>query len=178
MWEQLRRVDPERAEKLPPTDRRRIVRALEVFRLTGQTMTRHDEESRRQPPAYQACYTVLCCADRAGLYRRIEQRVDRMCRDGLFEETKRLMERGIPDESTCMQAIGYRQAAMALRGEITREDAAELIKQATRRYAKRQLTWFRRHEGALWLETDKMTQQEMCERILREMQREKQEEEA
>ena len=169
MLERLRAVDPKRAEKLASTDRRRIIRALEIFTVTGQSMTEHDEESRLQPPRYPALYAVLNFSDRAALYARIEMRVDEMCERGLFEETAVLLERGIPDESTCMQAIGYRQAAMALRGEITREEAVDLIKQATRRYAKRQLTWFRRHEEALWLETDRMTTEEMVSRILEKL---------
>ena len=109
---------------------------------------------------------MLNFSDRAKLYERIEARVDRMCRDGLFEETEALLKKKVPDESTCMQAIGYRQAAMALRGEITREEATALIKQATRRYAKRQLTWFRRREDVLWLEADRMTTEEMARRVL------------
>ncbi|MBR4474140.1 MAG: tRNA (adenosine(37)-N6)-dimethylallyltransferase MiaA [Oscillospiraceae bacterium] len=165
MLARLAEVDPERAGKLAPTDRRRIIRALEIYRLTGRTQTLHDEESRKQPPAFQALYTVLCFEDRGKLYERIEQRVDRMCREGLFEETARLLDRGISPDSTCMQAIGYRQAAWALRGEIPRDEAVALIKQATRRYAKRQLTWFRRHEEALWLYADRLTTDEMAERV-------------
>ena len=161
----LAAVDPERAGKLAPTDRRRIIRALEIYRLTGQTMTEHDEQSRKQPPAFQALYTVLSFEERGKLYERIEQRVDRMVRNGLFEETARLLERGVSPESTCMQAIGYRQAAWALRGEISREEAVALIKQATRRYAKRQLTWFRRHEEALWLCADRLSTEEMADRV-------------
>ena len=166
MLEQLREVDPERAEKLAPTDRRRIIRALEVYTLTGRSISEHDKESRLTPPAYPALYTVLSFSDRAALYARIENRVDRMCGNGLFEETEALLKRGVPEESTCMQAIGYRQAAMALRGEISREEATDLIKQATRRYAKRQMTWFRRHEEALRLEPDRLTKDEMLCRIL------------
>ena len=166
MLERLREVDPDRAGKLAPADRRRIVRALEVYALTGKSITEHDEESRLTPPAFPALYTVLFFSDRPALYARIEERVDRMCEKGLFEETAALLERGIPEESTCMQAIGYRQAAMALRGEVSREEAIDLIKQATRRYAKRQLTWFRRHEEALRLEPDRMTEDEMLNRIL------------
>ena len=165
MLARLAEVDPERARKLAPTDRRRIIRALEIYRLTGRTQTLHDEESRKQPPAFQALYTVLCFEDRGKLYERIEQRVDRMCREGLFEETARLLDRGISPDSTCMQAIGYRQAAWTLRGEISRDEAVALIKQATRRYAKRQLTWFRRHEEALWLYADRLTTDEMAERV-------------
>ncbi len=167
MLERLRMADPERAEKLAPTDKRRIVRALEIFSLTGESMTEHDRRSRMQPPAFDALYAVLSFSDRAALYARIEQRVERMCERGLFEETETLLRRGVPDESTCMQAIGYRQAAAALRGECSREEAIDLIKQATRRYAKRQLTWFRRREEALWLEADRMTTDELAEEIIR-----------
>jgi len=156
MLRRLREVDRARAEKLAPTDRRRIIRALEIYTLTGQTMSEHDAQSRLHPPAFEALYTVLDFSDRAALYARIEDRVDCMVRDGLFEETQRLTDLGIPEDSTCMQAIGYRQAAMALRGEITREEAVLMIKQATRRYAKRQMTWFRRREDALRLQPDRM----------------------
>ena len=163
MWQRLQAVDPQRADRLAPTDRRRIIRALEVYELTGRTISEHDALSRSLPPAYEALYVVLDFAERATLYARIEDRVDRMCRDGLFEETERLLSLGIPDGSTCMQAIGYRQAAQALRGELSREDAVFLIKQATRRYAKRQLTWFRRHREALFLAPDRMAPVELAE---------------
>ena len=166
--EMLRRLagqDPERAGKLAPTDRRRIIRALEVYALTGVSASEHDRRSRLVPPPFEALYVVLEYADRAKLYERIEQRVDRMCENGLFDETEALLRQGIPEESTCMQAIGYRQAAMALRGEITREEAVSLIKQATRCYAKRQLTWFRRREDALRLHPDCMPVSDMAEII-------------
>ncbi|MCR5088965.1 MAG: tRNA (adenosine(37)-N6)-dimethylallyltransferase MiaA [Oscillospiraceae bacterium] len=172
MRERLRAVDPERAEKLAAADRRRIVRALEVYELTGKSISEHDALTRQQPPAFRALYTVLEFRSREKLYARIEERVDRMCERGLFEETEALLSRGVPEESTCMQAIGYRQAAMALRGEISREEAILLIKQATRRYAKRQLTWFRRHEEALVLRPDEMTEDEMTERVLNEFSKE------
>ena len=165
MWQRLQAVDPERADKLAPTDRRRIIRALEVYTLTGRTISEHDAFSRSLPPAYEALYVVLDFAERSTLYARIEERVDRMCRDGLFEETERLLALGIQDDSTCMQAIGYRQAAMALRGEISREGAVSLIKQSTRRYAKRQLTWFRRHREALFLSPDRMEPEKLAETV-------------
>ena len=165
MLQRLAEADPERALKLAPTDRRRIIRALEVYRLTGRTISDHDAVSQTVPPAYEALYVVLDYSDRAALYSRIEDRVDRMCREGLFEEAQRLLALGVPDSSTCMQAIGYRQAVMALRGEITREEAVALIKQSTRRYAKRQMTWFRRRQDALRLSPDRMTMKEMAERV-------------
>ena len=167
MLQRLSAVDPDRAAKLAPTDRRRLIRALEVYELTGHTISEHDELTRTFPPAYEALYVVLDYEDRKALYTRIDERVDRMCEGGLFEETQHLLDCGIPDSSTCMQAIGYRQAAMALRGELSREEAVALIKQATRRYAKRQLTWFRRHQEAIRLAPDRMTREAMAE-IIRE----------
>ena len=152
MWEKLRAVDPERARILAPTDRRRIVRALEVLALTGKTITEHDEETRRLPPRYEAKRIVLNFAERAALYERIDRRVDRMAGDGLFEEVEALLASGVPADCTAMQAIGYKEAAAALRGELSRGEALALIKQASRRYAKRQLTWFRRAPDALWIE--------------------------
>ncbi len=162
MLQRLSAVDPDRAAKLAPTDRRRLIRALEVYELTGHTISEHDELTRTFPPAFEALYVVLDYDDRKALYTHIDERVDRMCEEGLFEETQHLLDCGIPDSSTCMQAIGYRQAAMALRGELSREEAVALIKQATRRYAKRQLTWFRRHQEALRLAPDRMTPEEMA----------------
>ena len=147
------------------TQRERLIRALEVYELTGRTISEHDAHSRTLPPAFEALYVVLDCADRKALYDRIDERVDRMCENGLFDETQALLDRGVPDSSTCMQAIGYRQATMALRGELSRVEAEALIKQATRRYAKRQLTWFRRHEEALRLAPDRMTPEEMALQI-------------
>ena len=152
MWEKLHRVDPARAEKLAATDRRRIVRALEVWTLTGQTITEHDEQTRRQPPRYEAKRVVLSFAERAALYARIDRRVDKMADAGLFEEVEGLLASGVPADCTAMQAIGYKEAAQALRGEISRAEALALIKQASRRYAKRQLTWFRRAPDARWIE--------------------------
>lgn len=152
MWEKLRAVDPERANKLAVTDRRRIVRALEVRELTGKTITEHDEETRRLPPRYEAKRVVLSFADRAALYARIDRRVDAMAEQGLFEEVGALLRSGVPAGCTAMQAIGYKEAAAALRGEISRAEAIALIKQASRRYAKRQRTWFRRAPDALWIE--------------------------
>ena len=152
MWDKLRAVDPARAEKLAASDRRRIVRALEVWTLTGKTITEHDEETRRVPPRYEAGRIILTYADRAALYARIDRRVDEMAKEGLFEEVEALLASGVPADCTAMQAIGYKEAARALRGELSRAEALALIKQASRRYAKRQLTWFRRAENALWIE--------------------------
>ena len=151
MRERLRVFDPERAAKLHPGDRRRIVRAMEVYLLTGKTITRHDAETRALPPRYDSLRFVLNFAERADLYARIDARVDEMLRAGLFEEVARLLDGGLSPGCTAMQAIGYKEAALALSGAISREEAAAQIKQNSRRYAKRQLTWFGRDKGAHWI---------------------------
>lgn len=154
LLQRLRSVDPERAEKLHPSDRRRIIRALEVFLLTGETITEHDRKTKELPPRYDAAKLALCCSDRATVYSRIDRRVDEMLERGLLNEVRALLDKGLPPECTAMQAIGYKESAAALRGEITVAQAAELIKLGSRRYAKRQLTWLRRDAGLKWIYVD------------------------
>ena len=155
MLELLRSFDPERAEKLHPADMRRIVRAIEIYRLTGKTITQHDAETRSLPPRYEAHRIALSFSDRADLYARIDRRVQQMVRDGLFDEVQRLLDEGLSPACTSMQAIGYKEAALALRGEISRQEAVALIQQNSRRYAKRQLTWFGRDPEAQWIRWDR-----------------------
>ncbi len=154
MWETLRAFDPERAAKLHPADKRRIVRAIEIYRLTGKTITQHDAETRARPPRYRAFTVALNYRDRADLYARIDSRVDAMIAEGLFEEVEGLLKDGLSADCTAMQAIGYKEVVLALRGELSRAEAAELIKLSSRRYAKRQLTWFGRNPEAHWIRWD------------------------
>ncbi|MBQ9250414.1 MAG: tRNA (adenosine(37)-N6)-dimethylallyltransferase MiaA [Oscillospiraceae bacterium] len=148
---QLAAFDPERAARLHPADKRRIVRAIEIYKLTGVTITEHDAETRAKPPRYRAGRIVLSYRDRAALYARIDRRVDIMIQAGLFDEVEALLAQGLSADCTAMQAIGYKEAVLALRGEISRKEAADRIKQNSRRYAKRQLTWFKRAPDALWI---------------------------
>ena len=154
MLEELRSLDPERAEKLHPSDKRRIVRAIEIYRLTGETISAHDARTRALPPRYEALRIVLNYRERSELYARIDARVDDMVASGLFEEVEGLLQSGLSPESTAMQAIGYKEAALFLSGAIGREEAVALIKQNSRRYAKRQVTWFSRSPDALFLSWD------------------------
>ena len=155
MLERLRSFDPERASKLHPSDRRRIVRAIEVYMLTGVTITEHDRQTRLLPKRYDTARIHLNFRDRAVLYERIDKRVDLMVAQGLWDEVERLLTSGVSSSCTSMQAIGYKECVAALRGEISREEAEAAIKQNSRRYAKRQLTWFSRTEGALNILWDK-----------------------
>ena len=162
MLETLRGFDPDRAEKLHPADKRRIVRAIEVYRLTGKTITEHDEETKRIPPKYDAAMIALDYEDRAELYARIDMRVDEMVDAGLFDEVKSLLDAGLSAKSTAMQAIGYKEIVSCLKGEISSAEASELIKQSSRRYAKRQLTWFGRRTEALRLFHEDAPSGDLC----------------
>ncbi len=152
--EALRRVDPERAETLHPSDRKRLVRAMEVWRLTGEPISAHDARTRALPPRWASLRVALTYADRAALYARIDRRVDEMVTAGLFSETERLLSAGLPPGCTAMQAIGYKESAAYLNGACTKEEAVEQIRRASRRYAKRQLTWLRRDPDLHWIAWD------------------------
>ena len=145
----LQKVDPDSAKRLHPSDQKRIIRAMEVYLETGKSITQHNLETQAIPPRFQAAWFALQDENRQDLYDRIDLRVDLMVRDGLFEEVERLLT--LRSGATALQAIGYKEPIMALRGEITREEAIDRIKQESRRYAKRQLTWFRRNPAIHWL---------------------------
>ena len=155
LLEELARVDPDTAARLHPNDGKRIVRALEVYRSTGTTLTAHNAMTRSLPPRYSALTLTLAFQRREDMWDRIDRRVDRMMADGLAEEVRALLDSGVPDRCTAMQAIGYKEMAAALRGDGDTARAAEEIKLRSRQYAKRQLTWFRRDPAARWLLWDR-----------------------
>ena len=155
LLEELARVDPDTAARLHPNDGKRIVRALEVYRSTGTTLTEHNAMTRSLPPRYDALTLTLAFQCREDMWDRIDRRVDRMMADGLAEEVRALLDSGVPDRCTAMQAIGYKEMAAALRGDGDTARAAEEIKLRSRQYAKRQLTWFRRNPDARWLLWDR-----------------------
>ena len=148
----LAELDPQRAAILAPEDRRRLVRAVEVYRLTGKTITQHDEETRALPPRWPSRRYALSFRERETLYARIDARVDKMRAHGLTDEVRRILSGGdFSAESTAMQAIGYKEVVSYLKGELTEDEAYDGIKRSSRRYAKRQLTWLRRDAGLRWL---------------------------
>ena len=147
----LSSIDPDAAEKLHLSDRKRILRALEVYYETGETITAHNKKTQALPSRYSPLWLALEDENRADLYSRINSRVDRMLSDGLLDEIRNLLEMGISEKATAMQAIGYKEFVAALNGECTVGQAAEQVRQASRHYAKRQLTWFRRNPSIHWL---------------------------
>ena len=151
MLSHLRAVDPDAAQRLHLSDRKRILRALEVYLETGETITEHNRKTQTVPPRYSPLWLGLDFTEREELYRRIDLRVGLMLEQGLVEEIRGLLADGIPEKATAMQAIGYKEFVDALDGRCTIEEAADQVRQSSRRYAKRQLTWFRRNKAIRWL---------------------------
>ena len=151
LMDELRCIDPESAARLHPNNLGRVIRAIEIYRTTGQTMTQQIAHSRREPSPYNACVIGLDFLHRDKLYARINRRVDEMLDAGLEEEARQSLAQSA---STARQAIGYKEWIPYFQGACTRDEVAENIKRETRRYAKRQLTWFRRDEGVHWLHVD------------------------
>lgn len=151
MLSRLKAVDPDSAARLHPADRKRIIRALEVYEETGKTITQHNLETKALPDSYQPVWIGLTYEPRQQLYNRIDLRVDKMLEQGLLEEIRGLLDRGTPRECTAMQAIGYKEFLPVLDGTMPLETAVEQVKQGSRRYAKRQLTWFRRNSKVHWI---------------------------
>lgn len=150
MLKRLRKVDPEAAEKIPAANLTRIIRALEVYEVTGIPFSRHKELNRMQEPLYNACMIGLTYKDRSVLYERINKRVDQMLENGLVEECRAVYEN--KKLGTACQAIGYKEFIPYFENVKTKEECIDKIKQYSRNYAKRQLTWFRRDERIEWVE--------------------------
>ena len=152
LWQLLNEKDPEAAAKIHPNNVGRVIRAIEMIEMTGKTKTQQLEESRQEPSPYDVLYLAINYRDRQTLYDRINLRVHIMLEHGLEEEARWLMEHGYAP--TAAQAIGYKEMFGYLQGEETLEQAIEKIQQGSRRYAKRQITWFRRNENVHWLYPD------------------------
>ncbi len=148
---ELAQVDPETAARLHLRDEKRILRALEVYQETGETISEHDRKSRETPNRYDALYIGLSFRDRQDLRDRIDRRVDAMVAQGLPEEVRQLLSSGLPRDATALQAIGYKQFLAVADGTATEAEAVEEIKLRSRQYAKRQLTWLRRNPAIHWI---------------------------
>lgn len=151
LLEELRQVDPEAANRLHPADTKRILRALEVYRETGKTISAHNAETKELPPRYDAVWIGLQFRDRADMKALIDRRVDKMVADGLLEEVRQLLQSGLPRDATALQAIGYKEFLGVLDGTATVEEAIAEVKLRSRQYAKRQLTWLRRNPDIHWI---------------------------
>ena len=147
---ELRQIDPVALEK-SQNNPRRIIRALEVFQETGETITAHNQRTAAMVPKFDPLWIGVDYVNRQDLYDRIDLRVELMVKDGLLDEIREVLNSGIPEKATAMQAIGYKEFVGALAGRSTVEEAIAQVQQSSRRYAKRQLTWFKRNDNIHWL---------------------------
>ena len=143
----LKDIDRESYEKIHPNNVKRVIRALEYYRLTGETISEHNEKTKNIDSPYNCAYIFLT-RNRDELYERIDKRVDLMIEAGLIDETKKLFSMGISSEATSMQAIGYKEIGEFLSGEVSLDEATDTLKKNSRHYAKRQITWFSRRKDA------------------------------
>ena len=149
LFERLLKIDPDSAAKTYANNLIRVVRALEVYEVTGKTMSEHQKDSHPNPSIYDVCYIGTNFADRERLYERIGQRIDAMLKEGVEDEARFLFEHA--GTCTAAQAIGYKEFYPYFRNEMSMDEAVSVLKKETRRYAKRQLTWFRRNNEINWL---------------------------
>ena len=159
LYELLKKVDPKSADIIHFNNTKKVIRALEYYEITGEPISRHNEEQRQNESPYNFLYLVLN-DDRSKIYDRIEKRIDIMVRQGLIEEVQSLRERGYSKELVSMQGLGYKEIIEYLEGNITLEEAIYILKRDTRHFAKRQLTWFRREKVTTWIDKSKYDSEE------------------
>jgi tRNA dimethylallyltransferase len=164
LFAELEKVDPVSAERIHPNDKRRIIRALEVYRRTGEPISKLQHKAAEQDRPYRPLYIGLS-RNRQELYERINRRVEIMIEDGLIDEVKELLMR-YPEQPTALQALGYKEIAWYLNGRLQLTEAIELLQRDTRRYAKRQLSWFKRNKDIKWFNLSKLSGQEVMARII------------
>ena len=153
LYEDAKRIDPEAIEKISPNDKKRILRILEIYKATGKNKTEQNKESLKNGVPYN--YVVFALDwDREKLYERINKRVDLMFEQGLIKEVENLLQKYGNDMPTAMQGLGYKEVKQFFDGELTEDEMVEKIKQESRRYAKRQLTWFRKNKETLWIDAE------------------------
>jgi len=164
LLEDLKQIDPKAARGLLPQNYKRILRALEVYYSSGEKISEL-REARRSVPDFETLQFGIML-DRKRLYRRIEKRVDEMIEAGLLDEVREILRKGFNPGLNSLQAVGYKEAIGFIRGKIKYEDMLSLIKMNTRRYAKRQMTWFRRDSRIVWVAADEKSPREVAEEIL------------
>ena len=166
LHDMLREVDPASADSIHANNVKRVIRALEFYKLTGQKISEHNEKERAKESPYDFCYFVLN-DDRQLLYNKIDMRIDMMLQEGLLEEVTALKNKGYTKDMVSMQGLGYKEILDYLNGECTLEEAIYILKRDTRHFAKRQLTWFRRERDVIWIDKNKYDHDE--EKILEAM---------
>ncbi|WP_033166371.1 tRNA (adenosine(37)-N6)-dimethylallyltransferase MiaA [Clostridium sp. KNHs205] len=153
LYDQLKKVDPEAAKAIHPNNVKRVIRALEYHNQTGDLISAHNEEQKQKDSPYNFCYFVLN-RDRKVLYDRINKRVDLMVEEGLVDEVKSLLDKGCTGNMVSMQGLGYKEIISYINGSCSLSEAINSIKQETRHFAKRQITWFKREKEVIWVQKE------------------------
>lgn len=166
LYEKLKQIDPQSAQKLHPNDHPKVIRALEVYLQTGIPMSVYQKDHSFKKARYQTRVIGLT-RNRKDLYSRIEKRIDKMIEMGLIEEVEKLLELDYSENSTALQGLGYKQIIAALKGKYSMNEAIQILKRDTRHYAKRQFTWFRKVENVHWID---LTEQIPLEDVLNQIQ--------
>ena len=168
--DKLKEVDPESANNIHPNNLKKVIRALEYYKETGEKISDHNKEQRQKESPYNFAYLVLN-DDRYNLYKRIDARVDKMIEEGLIDEVKGLIDKGCTKDMVSMQGLGYKESISYLEGESSLEDAIYTLKRDTRHFAKRQITWFNREKEVSWIDKSKFQHDEdaVFEKILEEL---------
>ena len=162
LYDELKQVDPKQAAGMDPTKTQRLVRALEVYHGTGKPLSDYYENQPEPPFSYR---TIVLRRERSSLYQRIEERVDRMLNSGLLDEVRGLLDRDIDPNRQPLRTIGYREPIDYLKGEIGYDEMVRLVKRNSRRYAKRQLTWFRRYDEYEWIDLEEVDQHQLVKQL-------------
>ena len=168
LHDMLKECDEKAAKEIHPNNVKRVIRALEFYKNTGTPISEHNEAQRKKESPYEFLYLVLN-QDRAVLYERIEKRIDLMLEQGLVEEVKALKEMGCHKDMVSMKGLGYKEILAYLDNEMTLEEAVEILKRDTRRFAKRQLTWFRREKEPVWIDKGNYESEELILKDILEM---------
>jgi len=172
LHDRLKEVDPESADAIHPNNVKKVIRALEYFKETGQKISDHNKEQRQKESPYNFCYFVLN-DDRKNLYERINKRVDIMVEEGLVDEVRGLLDEGCTKDMISMQGLGYKEIIAYLEGEVSLEEAIYTLKRDTRHFAKRQITWFKRENDVIWIDKNKLQYNEdlILDKILEEIRK-------
>ncbi len=171
LHELLKDIDPISYEKIHPNNRKRVIRALSYYHLTNSPISEHNQTEKEKTSPYRYCYFVLT-KNREDLYKDIDRRVDLMVNNGLLQEVEQLLNKGIKENATSMQAIGYKEMIQYLKGKISFDEAVYIIKRETRHYAKRQLTWFRGRRDSVFINKDEFaSKEEILEHMITELKK-------
>ncbi|MSS64370.1 tRNA (adenosine(37)-N6)-dimethylallyltransferase MiaA [Lachnospiraceae bacterium WCA-693-APC-MOT-I] len=170
LHEQLQKIDPASAKKIHANNIKRVIRALEFYKLTGKKISEHNEKEQSKESPYNFAYFVLN-QDRKVLYERIDKRVDNMVKHGLIQEVKSLYEKGYQKNLVSIQGLGYKEIISYLEGDCTLEEAVYILKRDTRHFAKRQITWFKREKEVIWVDKQNKTEDEILAILKQELKK-------